>query len=73
MNTTSLKGVMKNQDIQGSFFYKKLYFIVHKIRVGGMNEGLQILLLGILFQRLHKNNTKFWTKNQVLSFSVVST
>ena len=38
-----------------------------------MSEGLQILLLGILFQRLHHNNTKCWTKNQVLSFLVVST
>ena len=35
-----------------------------------MSEGLQILLFGILFQRLHHNNTKFWTKNQVLSFLV---
>ena len=37
-----------------------------------MSEGLQILLLGILFQRLHQNNTKVWTKNQGLSFLVVS-
>ena len=33
-----------------------------------MNEGLQILLFDILFQRLHDKNTKFCTKNQVLSF-----
>ena len=33
-----------------------------------MNEGLQILLLGILFQRLLDKNTEFGTKNQVLSF-----
>ena len=38
-----------------------------------MNEGLQILLLGILFQRLHHKNTDFSTKNQVLLFLVVST
>ena len=42
-------------------------------RVGGMNEGLQILLLGILFQRLHHKNTEFGTKNQVLLFMLVST
>ena len=42
------------------------------VGVGGMNEGLQILLLDILFQRLHDKNTKFCTKNQVLSFLVVS-
>ena len=47
-------------------------FLWDILRVGGMSEGLQILLLGILFQRLHHNNTKFWTKNQVLSFLVVS-
>ena len=41
--------------------------------VGGMSKGFQILLLGILLQQLHHNNTKFWTKNQVLSFLVVST
>ena len=33
-----------------------------------MSEDLQILLLGILFQRLHHNNTKYWTKKQVLQF-----
>ena len=38
-----------------------------------MNEGLDILPLGILFQRLHHKNTKFYTKNEVLSFLVVST
>ena len=37
-----------------------------------MSKGLQILPLGILFQRLH-HSIKFWTKNQVLSFLVVST
>ena len=37
-------------------------------RVEGMSEGLQILLVGILFQRLHNNNTKFWTKK--LSFII---
>ena len=32
-----------------------------------MSEGLQILLLGILLhQRLDHNNTKYWTKKQVL-------
>ena len=48
-------------------------FLWDILGVGGMIEGLQILLLGILFQRLHHSNTKFWTKNQVLSFLVVST
>ena len=43
------------------------------IGVGGVSEGPQILLLGILFQRLHHNNTNVWTKNQDLSFLVVST
>ena len=33
-----------------------------KIGVGGMSEGLQILPVGILFQRLHQNNTKFLKK-----------
>ena len=33
-----------------------------------MSEDLQILLLGILFQRLHHSNTKYWTKKQVLQF-----
>ena len=33
-----------------------------------MSEGLQILLLGILFQILHHNSTKFWIKNQVYHF-----
>ena len=33
-----------------------------------MNEGLQILLLGILFQILHRNSTKFWIKNRVDRF-----
>ena len=42
-----------------------------RVGVGGKNEGLQISSLGILFQRLHHNNTKFCTKNQVLSFLVV--
>ena len=37
-----------------------------RVGVGGKNEGLQILSLGILLQRLHHNNTKFCTKNQVL-------
>ena len=32
------------------------------VEVGSINEGLQILLLGILFQRLCDNNIKFWTK-----------
>ena len=41
--------------------------------VGGLNEGLQILLLDILFQRLHHNSARFCKKNQVLSFLVVST
>ena len=43
--------------------------IIVGVRV--MSKGLQILLLGILFQRLHHNNTEFWTKNQVLLFLVV--
>ena len=38
-----------------------------------MNEGFQILFLGILFQRLNHKNTKFCTKNQVLLFLVAST
>ena len=42
-----------------------------RVGVGGKNEGLQILSLGILLQRLHHNNTKFCTKNKVLSFLVV--
>ena len=42
------------------------------IGVGGINEGLQILLLGIIFQRLHYKNAEFGTKNQVLLFLVVS-
>ena len=33
-----------------------------------MSEGLQILLLGILFQILHHNSTKFWIKNRVYHF-----
>ena len=36
--------------------------------IGGMIEGLQILLLGILFQRLHQNNTKLWAKNKFYHF-----
>ena len=51
----------------------KLLVMLLVIGVGGMNEGLQILLLGILFQRLHHKNTEFGTKNQVLSFMVVGT
>ena len=42
------------------------------IGVGAINEGLQILLLGIIFQRLHHKNAEFGTKNQVLLFLVVS-
>ena len=42
------------------------------IGVGAINEGLQILLLGIIFQRLHYKNAEFGTKNQVLLFLVVS-
>ena len=41
--------------------------------VRGLSEGLQVLLLGILFQRLHLINPKFWTKNQVLLFLLVCT
>ena len=33
-----------------------------------MNEGLEILPLGILFQRLHQNITKFCTKNNFYHF-----
>ena len=33
-----------------------------------MNEGLEILPLGILFQRLHQSNTKFFTKNKFYHF-----
>ena len=51
----------------------KLLVMLLVIGVGGMNEGLQILLLGILFQRLHHKNTEFGTKNQVLLFMVVGT
>ena len=32
-----------------------------------MSKGLQILPLGILFQRLH-HSIKFWTKNQFYHF-----
>ena len=55
--------------------HKNIYLMLEflKIRVGSMNEGLQILLLGILFQRLHHKNTEFGAKNQVLLFLVVST
>ena len=44
------------------------YYSLTNRGVGGMNEGLQILLLGILFQRLHHSNTKVCTKYQLLSF-----
>ena len=33
-----------------------------------MSEGLQILLLGILFQRLHHSNTKFGQKANFYHF-----
>ena len=33
-----------------------------------MNEGLQILLLGILFQRLHHKNTEFCQKIKFYRF-----
>ena len=56
------------QDIILSFFTTFFFLELH-LGVGGMSKGLQILLLGILFQVLHHNNTKFWTKNQVLSFT----
>ena len=38
------------------------------VGVVGMSKGRQILLLGILVQRLHHNSKKFWTNYQVLSF-----
>ena len=47
-------------------FVTKLLLEYLKLGVGGMSKGLQILLLGILFERLYHNNTKFWTKKQVL-------
>ena len=43
-----------------------LPFFFALVGVRGMNEG-------ILFQRLHHKNTKFCTKNPILSFLVVST
>ena len=42
------------------------FFFLALVGEGGMNEG-------ILSQRLHHKNAKFCTKNQVLSFLVVST
>ena len=36
--------------------------------VGGMGEGLHILLPDILFKRLHRSNTKFWKKSSFITF-----
>ena len=43
---------------------------VHSINigVGGMNEGLQILFLGIIFQRLHHKNKILFKKWNFLVF-----
>ena len=51
-----------------TFFICYTFLNALQIGVGGMNEGLQILLLGILFQRLHHNNTKFCTKAKFYHF-----
>ena len=55
-----------NDTIAVYTFVTKLLLEYLKLGVGGMSKGLQILLLGILFERLYHNNTKFWTKKQVL-------
>ena len=55
--------------------YKLLEFILTIpliYRGRGYKWSLQILLLGIIFQRLHHKNAEFGTKNQVLLFLVVS-
>ena len=69
------------------FFNQILYFKLRKMkykllefiltipliyRGRGYKWSLQILLLGIIFQRLHHKNAEFVTKNQVLLFLVVS-
>ena len=40
----------------------------HILGVGGMIEGLQILLLGTLSERLHRSNTKCWKKIKFFNF-----
>ena len=40
----------------------------HKSRVGGISESLQILLFGILFQRLHPSTQNFGQKSGFIIF-----
>ena len=64
--------------MQESSFELKIYAILLNLKymlqlgVGGMNEGLQILLLDILFQRYMTGTQNFVQKIKLL-FLVVST